>query len=139
MLKLQKTCQFSAWVLVLGIIVLSVVPARDRPVTPMPHTVEHLGIFILTGAAFGVGYWRYLFFSIVAVTIFSGLIELIQLYLPDRHARLSDFIIDACSISIGVIIGAFVVRFGTRYLSLNNKFNRSHRERSLTKKGGNEL
>ena len=108
--SIQRISRIAAWLLVLAIVILSIVPAEDRPVTPLPHDLEHLGIFILTGVAFGIGYGRYLFPAVAAIA-FSGAIELIQLYIPDRHARLSDFIVDALGISCGVIFGAFVARY----------------------------
>ena len=37
-------------------VVLSLVPAHDRPVTAPPHSLEHLTIFFAAGLAFGIGY-----------------------------------------------------------------------------------
>ena len=106
MLRIQCFCRFLAWVLTFAIILLSIVPAHNRPVTPLPHNLEHLGMFILTGTAFGTGYRKYFLFSAVAVIAFSGFIELIQLFLPDRHARWGDFIIDACKASRSALLWA---------------------------------
>jgi VanZ family protein len=111
MSSIQRISRIAAWLLVLAIIVLSIVPAQDRPVTPLPHDFEHFGILVLTGMVFGIGYGRYLF-PVTAGIAFSGAIELVQLYIPDRHARLSDFAIDAFAISCGIIFGAFVARAG---------------------------
>jgi VanZ family protein len=108
--SVQRIFRVAGWVLALAIIVLSIVPAQDRPVTPLPHDFEHLGIFVLTGVAFGIGYGRY-FFPVIASIAFAAGVELIQLYIPDRHARLSDFIVDAAGISLGVLLGALVARY----------------------------
>ena len=42
--------------LLIAIVVLSLVPAYDRPVTALPHSLEHLTIFFAAGLAFGIGY-----------------------------------------------------------------------------------
>src|SRR5580692_7122081 len=91
---LQRFSQTAGWILLAAIVVLSVEPAPDRPITPVPHGIEHFGIFVVTGAAFGFGYARYSVCS-MGLFIFAGAIEIVQIFLPDRHARLSDFIVDA--------------------------------------------
>jgi VanZ family protein len=40
------------------------------------------------------------------MTAFAGLIELAQLWAPDRHARLSDFVVDALAACAGVAIAS---------------------------------
>ena len=53
---LQNIFRVSAWLLVLVITVLTLIPPSYRPTTEAPHSVEHLAIFLATGLAFGVGY-----------------------------------------------------------------------------------
>jgi len=103
---MRRLCQIAAWLLLLAIVVLSVVPPDVRPTTPAPHDLEHAGIFALTGLAFGFGYERRHLLQAIALVGFSGAIELLQLAIPGRHSRLSDFVVDALSISIGVGVAA---------------------------------
>ena len=98
---MRRLFQIAAWFLLVTIVVLSVVPPEDRPVTPAPHDLEHVAIFVAMGLAFGLGYSRHLV-QILALMAFSGAIELIQLGIPGRHARVSDFVVDALSVSVGV-------------------------------------
>jgi len=83
-----------AWIGLVAIVVLSVVPAEERPVTEFTPQFEHFSAFALVGAAFAIGYdlsWvRLAFFAFFV----CGGIELLQVPLPTRHARVSDFIID---------------------------------------------
>jgi VanZ family protein len=93
-----------AWLLALAILVLSVVPARLRPETGIPHDVEHFGIFVATGFAFGLGYaGRYSAIAIViAMLIFAGAIETAQLFVPDRYALLTDFFLNTLALFYGI-------------------------------------
>ncbi len=97
-----KATRISAWSLAAAIIVFSLVPAELRPVTVAPHALEHFVIFAATGLAFGIGYGRR--YSIaIALVIFAGAIEIAQLFVSGRHARLSDFIVDAFAACLGFL------------------------------------
>jgi VanZ family protein len=102
--SMRRLFQIAAWLLLMVIVVLSVVPPTDRPITPAPHNIEHLGIFLFTGLAFGLGYETRHLAQAFGLVIFSAAIELIQLAIPGRHARFSDFVVDALSVSIGTIL-----------------------------------
>ena len=95
-----RAARICAWVLATLIIVLSVVPSWLRPVTGAPHAVEHFAIFALTGLAFGVGY-RPRFQLAIGLVLFAGAAELAQLFASGRHARFSDFTVDALAALAG--------------------------------------
>ena len=99
----------SGWSLAAAIVVLSAVPASLRPETGLPHGLEHFAIFWATGLAFALGYSLTLQLATLLV-IFSGAIEILQFFIPGRHARLSDFIVDALASIIGVIMVLLIVQ-----------------------------
>jgi VanZ family protein len=109
MLYAQIICRASAGTLLIIIAVISLVPAQYRPATVLPHVLEHLPIFLATGVVFGVGYPERRLFQFVALLSFTAAIELAQLLIPGRHARLSDFLVDALGISAGLLIGSFAL------------------------------
>jgi len=74
----------ASWFLLLTIVVLSIVPPQDRPVTPAPHEAEHFGIFLLTGLAFGLGYESRHAAQALGLVLFAAAIELVQLGIPGR-------------------------------------------------------
>ena len=100
--------RIAAWFLTVAIIVLSVVPPRLRPETDVPHSLEHFSIFLATGVAFGVGYSRSPNLVTVMLVIFAGAIEIAQIVVPSRHARLSDFIVDALAACIGAAVSSIL-------------------------------
>lgn len=102
-LQMTKPARAAAWALTAAIIVLSVVPPHLRPVTPLPHNVEHFGIFYATGLAFALGYRHRKLLLPTSLVSFAGAVEVAQLFVPGRHARLSDFLFDAVAICIGLL------------------------------------
>jgi VanZ family protein len=95
------------------IVVLSVVPATLRPETSLPHELEHFAIFWATGVAFALGYTSSVWLA-TALVIFCGAVEFLQLFIPGRHARLSDFIVDALATIIGLITVSLVAQIRNR-------------------------
>jgi len=94
--------RLGGWSLAAAIVVLSVVPTTLRPETGLPHGFEHFAIYWATGVAFAVGYSLTPLLATVLV-VFSGAVEMLQLFIPGRHARLSDFIVDGLASVIGLM------------------------------------
>jgi VanZ family protein len=111
----QNIGRLVAWFALAAIVILSLVPPGARPTTFFPHKIEHAGIFFVDGIAFGVGYRGYEWLSSIGAVIFCAGIELAQLMIPGRHARLSDFLVDAAAICIGIFAGATLTRMMRRY------------------------
>jgi VanZ family protein len=97
-----------AWLGLLAIIGLSVVPAVDRPVTGAGQWFEHFAAYALVAGAFAVGYSFSLARLILCAFVFCGGIELLQVPLPTRHARVSDFVVDLIGscIAIGFVVAS---------------------------------
>ena len=103
-----KTARIAAWALAAAIVILSLVPPTLRPETRAPHSLEHFTIFAATGFAFGLGYKRRHHLLAILLVIFSSAIEIAQLFVPGRHARLGDFIIDALAACIGAVMASLL-------------------------------
>ena len=102
---MKQSCKIAAWLLLFATTALSLVPPSYRLVTMLPHGLEHLVAFLLTGLAFGLGYANRYVFATLLLIAFVALVEVAQLFVPGRHARISDFFIDA----IAVIVGAGLI------------------------------
>jgi VanZ family protein len=114
-----KIARIAAWSLATAIVVLSVVPPGLRPETLAPHFLEHFAIYAATGLAFGLGYERQHGLLAILLVIFSGTVEIAQLFAPGRHARLSDFIVDALAACFGMMTAALINRLRGRALMSN--------------------
>ena len=99
---MRRIFQAAAWLLALAIVVLSLSPPSMRPTTGGGHDFEHVLIFLLTGLAFGFGYPGRGYVLVIALLAFAAAIEIAQNWVPGRHARASDFLIDAGASCVGV-------------------------------------
>jgi VanZ family protein len=106
--SLQRVVRITAWSLAATIVVLSLVPSELRPETGVRHNLEHFFAFAATGAAFGLGYEARSGVREIRLIIFAGTVEIAQLFVSGRHARLSDFIVDALAISVASIAGSLI-------------------------------
>jgi VanZ family protein len=77
------------------------------PYTGLPSDFEHFCIYGLAGLVFGLGYGRKPILVTLFV-VFAGLTEVAQLFVRGRHARLSDFIIDALAMCIGLALASLL-------------------------------
>jgi len=112
----QRAARILGWLLLIMIAFFSLSPASYRPVTQLGHNPEHFFAHVLLGLAFGIGYarrWWLLALSLVALT---GMIEFAQLFVPGRHARLKDLVIDAGAACLGLGL-AWVARVVTSAFS----------------------
>jgi len=113
-LSIVRLARIVAWSLAVAIIVLSLVPAGLRPITAAPHDLEHFTIYFATGLAFALGYDLRRSLLATLFVLFAGAIEIAQLFVPGRHARLSDFVVDALAMCIGLLIASLSRRLQFR-------------------------
>src|SRR5437667_9894094 len=106
----RRLFQAIGWLCVLAIVALSLVSPSWRPVTFLPHDIEHLAIFVMTGVALGLGYPGHVTRHMALLVIFAAAIELAQFYVPGRHPRLIDFVVDALGACAGAAVAALVAR-----------------------------
>jgi hypothetical protein len=95
-----------AWFGVSAIFLLSVVPANERPVTGIGHRFDHFAAFGLVAAMFAIGYRFTLIRLLLMALLFCGGIELLQVPLPTRHARISDFVLDLLGSCLAICLVA---------------------------------
>jgi VanZ family protein len=116
------------WLSTLTIVVLSIVPPSLRPITPLPHKREHFAIFMMWGMAFGLGYRINLVDQLVWAAVFAGAIEFAQYWVPGRHARISDLVVDTVAACFGVLCAR--IFFGCLTIWLNRR-----RQQSIVRRG----
>jgi VanZ family protein len=99
-----------AWLYAGALICLTLGPASVRPETPMPLYLEHVAAFGLSGLLFSIGYRSRAVFVPLAGIGFAALLEVLQIWMPGRHARWIDLAMDASGFCIGLGVGLVVSR-----------------------------
>jgi VanZ family protein len=95
-----------AWLLAAAVTFATLGPASYRPHSHLGQDGEHAFAFILIGLAFGLAYPRSRPRTAMIAVVMIGVIELLQLWVPGRHARLEDFAVDALTACIGFAVAA---------------------------------
>jgi VanZ family protein len=114
---LIKALKAVNWLAIISIVVLTIIPADGRPVTGLQSSQEHLLAFGFTGLTFGFAYPTHPRANLLSAVGFTFLLELGQIPLPTRHARLEDFIVDACAACLGILMACACRYFFRRIIA----------------------
>lgn len=97
-----------AWLLAAAVTFATLGPPSLRPHSDLGQDSEHALAFLLVGLAFGLAYRQRRLAVAAAAVVLIGLLELMQLWAPGRHARLEDFLVDAGTACIGFALAAVI-------------------------------
>jgi len=103
-----------AWVVLAGIVFVTLSPIGLRPVTPEPANVERAAAFLLFGLLFVMAYPRRLVLVVTVIIVVAVGLELLQMLAVTRHARLSDVAFKILGGGVGLAIGAALNRLVAR-------------------------
>jgi VanZ family protein len=99
-----------AWLLAAAVAFATLGPADLRPHSDLGQDGEHALAFILVGLAFGLAYTQRRWMTAAIAVVLIGVLELLQLVAPGRHARLEDFVVDASTACVGFALAAAIAR-----------------------------
>jgi hypothetical protein len=104
----------AGWACVVALIVLSLVPGSERPHTGLPGQIEHVIAYCGTAALLGLGYptTKARFGMVAMVVLLAAVLEMAQLWQPDRHSQFIDFAASSAGACLGMLAVAVVDRFG---------------------------
>lgn len=103
-----------AWGLAVAVTFATLGPPRFRPHAHLSQNGEHALAFILVGLAFGLAYRHSRLPTALAAVVLTGALEFLQFWVPGRHARLSDFVVDALAVCAGLAVAAVLDWFVSR-------------------------
>lgn len=95
-----------AWLLAAAVTFATLGPPRFRPYSDLSHDGEHALAFVLIGLTFGLAYTRNRVLTSAISVVMIGVIEILQLWAPGRHARFEDFAVDALAACVGLTVAA---------------------------------
>jgi VanZ family protein len=92
--------RIATWLCVALLIVLSLVPGQDRPHTGLQGHSEHFIAYAGTGMIAMLSYRRALW-TIVGLTLLSGILEVLQNFVPGRTPAVMDAIFSSAGGAVG--------------------------------------
>ncbi len=95
-----------AWGLAAAVTFATLGPPRYRPHADLGQNGEHALAFVLVGLAFGLAYRKNRLVTAVVAVALTGTMEILQFWVPGRHARISDFVVDAAASCAGLALAA---------------------------------
>jgi VanZ family protein len=101
---MEKTLKAASWLIILGLVIVTIIPADERPVSGLQHDLEHFVAFGLAGFTFGLAYAGHLGARCLSAIVFTLALELSQIPLATRHARVEDFLVDAVGACLGIVV-----------------------------------
>lgn len=109
-MTLQRFLRIAAWVLLLGLLVVTLGPDELRPVSTLPVQLERGLAVGLIGFVFALAYPRHIIAVSLVVLGATVLLELLQLGTPTRHGRLVDVAVKLAGGGAGLALGYIVNR-----------------------------
>src|SRR5258708_31917210 len=103
---MTTTLRIFAWLLAAAVTFATLGPPRFRPHSEFGQDGEHAFAFVLVGLAFGWAYSRNRLLTSAISVAMIGVIEVLQIWAPGRHARLEDFVVDALAACAGLAFAA---------------------------------
>ena len=100
--------RISAWLFAAAIAFATLVPIGYRPVSGAGRNVEYLLAFVVVGLVFGLAYPRHRRLAAGVSVVSIAALEMMQLLVPGRHARLEDFAIKALASCAGMAIAGLI-------------------------------
>jgi hypothetical protein len=105
----------AAWLTILLIIVLSLVPGQDRPHSGLPGGLEHLFAYGSAAMLLALGYPDRKTRLAVLAVVLSAALEIGQRWVQGRYPELAGFLASGSGVALGMLAGAMVaVRHGLR-------------------------
>lgn len=101
---LRSAFRVAGWLAVLAIVVLSVVPGQLRPDVLGEKHIEHLAAYLGAALILAAGYPRRLHLLLIGVllSVCSGALEIVQLWIHGRTSSAADFAASSLGAWIGV-------------------------------------
>jgi VanZ family protein len=107
-----KIFRWLAWIAVIALAVLSLVPGEFRPhFTTSHYNIEHFAAYFLTSAVFALAHQGTIQSGLPIVfflVIYAALLETAQHWIPGREARFTDFIAGTLGVVAGILFLSFV-------------------------------
>ncbi|MFZ3374438.1 MAG: hypothetical protein WA183_02680 [Chthoniobacterales bacterium] len=105
---LHRLLATAAWTAFALIVFFTISPLNMRPGVTADPNIERFAAFALVGLLFGLAYPRRLAVDASFVVVAAGVLEMLQLAIPDRHGHMADALVKAVGGAFGVAAAALI-------------------------------
>jgi VanZ family protein len=109
-MTLSRLLQIGAWILLIGLVVVTIEPIQFRPISALPVQLERSLAVGLIGFVFALAYPRHIVAVAFVVLGATVLLELLQVVTPTRHGRFADAVAKLIGGVGGLALGYVVNR-----------------------------
>jgi VanZ family protein len=110
---MTKLSRIAALALLAIIIFATLSPIQMRPHIAEAN-VERALAYVLLGFALALGFPNRLYQAMIFVVASAGILELLQIIDPGRHARLADALVKASAGIVGIVVARLFLTAGGR-------------------------
>ncbi len=111
---IHNLLQITSWAAVVLIAVLSLLPGELRPHIMGGGHSEHFTAYFLTASVLALTYrgWSKAILIAFFLSAYSGVLEILQLWIPGRTSQISDFLVSAngawaASVLVAILLPLF--------------------------------
>ena len=97
--------RIAAWILVILIVAVTLVPIGLRPVVTANPRIERIAAYSLAGLLMMVGYPKHWRRILIGSVLLAGGLEAAQTLTSTRHGRFDDFLVKAAAALAGDLLG----------------------------------
>jgi len=115
-MRFLRVLKVSAWIALIAIALVTLVPIDLRPTSPLPVSGERAAAFLLLGLLFGLGYPRQRALVLASVVAAAFGFETLQHLIPTRHGQLGDAEVKAAAGLIGVLLAVPTRRVASKVM-----------------------
>jgi hypothetical protein len=115
--KLVVALKVLAWLLLAGLVFVTLSPISLRPSSPLPTGAERAVALMFVGFVFALAYPRRIVLVALVVLGSTVLLELLQLVSPSRHGRVIDVAVKLVGAGLGLALGWAATKLRERWLS----------------------
>jgi hypothetical protein len=111
---LSNGLRILAWLLLAGLIFVTLSPINLRPISPLPTQVERAGALAIVGFVFALAYPKRIWIVALLVLGSTVVLEALQLAAPSRHGRVIDMAVKLAGGSFGLFCGWLLAAWRAR-------------------------
>lgn len=102
--------KIAAWLAIIAIVIVTVVPIGMRPSTSLSPNRERFIALAIVGGLFVLAYPNRIWAVIVALSGAVALLEPLQYFALGRHASVHDVMIKSAGAAVGAFMGHILIR-----------------------------